>query len=116
MRLATGTPAPAFKVTDLNGNPISLNDFRGRKLMLSFYRYASCPFCNLRIHEMRQRSATWKTQGLDIVAVFQSPAESIREYAVGDTVEFPVIPDPQRQLYEVRPVKVLDLATSMITI
>ncbi|MEZ5510617.1 MAG: peroxiredoxin-like family protein [Gammaproteobacteria bacterium] len=99
MRLSPGTPAPSFSVTDFNGSPVSLSDFRGRKLLLSFYRYASCPFCNLRMHEMRQRSAGWKAQGLDIVAVFQSPADSIREYAVGETVEFPVIPDPERQLY-----------------
>lgn len=99
MRLTVGSPAPDFTVTDLYGQARSLADYRGRKLHLSFYRYASCPFCNLRVHEMRQKSALWQQQGLDLMAVFQSPADSIREYAVGKVEEFPVIPDPQRTLY-----------------
>lgn len=99
MRLTVGSPAPDFTVTDLYGQTRSLADYRGRKLHLSFYRYASCPFCNLRVHEMRQKSALWQQQGLDLMAVFQSPVESIQEYAVGKVEEFPVIPDPQRKLY-----------------
>lgn len=99
MRLKTGSPAPEFTVTDLYGQTRSLSDYRGRKLHLSFYRYASCPFCNLRVHAMRQRAAEWSAQGLDLMAVFQSPVESIQEYAVGKVEEFPVIPDPERKLY-----------------
>lgn len=99
MRLAARTAAPAFTATDLDGTPRALADYRGRKLLLSFYRYASCPFCNLRIHQMRQRAAGWQAEGMDMLVVFQSPAESIREYAVGETVEFPVLPDPERRLY-----------------
>lgn len=100
MRLTVGTPAPDFSVTDLYGQVRTLSDYRGRKLHLSFYRYASCPFCNLRVHEMRQKSAAWQQQGLDLMAVFQSPVESIQEYAVGKVEEFPVIPDPARMLYK----------------
>lgn len=99
MRLTVGSAAPDFTVTDMYGQTRSLADYRGRKLHLSFYRYASCPFCNLRVHEMRQKSSLWQQQGLDLMAVFQSPVESIREYAVGKVEEFPVIPDPQRNLY-----------------
>ena len=100
MRLSVGTAAPDFSVTDLYGQTRSLSDYRGRKLHLSFYRYASCPFCNLRVHAMRQKAADWQQQGLDLLAVFQSPVESIQEYAVGKVEEFPVIPDPSRALYK----------------
>jgi thioredoxin-dependent peroxiredoxin len=99
MRLHPSAQAPAFTTTDLDGKTLSLSDYRGRKLMLSFYRYASCPFCNLRIHALRQRAQGWQDQGMDMIAVFQSPADSIRAYAAGETTEFPVIPDPERQLY-----------------
>lgn len=99
MRLQPGSPAPAFTTVDYQGNPVSLQALAGRKVLLSFYRYASCPFCNLRIHHLRQRSAEWQARGLDMVAVFQSPAASIRDYAVGETVEFAIVPDPELQLY-----------------
>lgn len=99
MRLSAGAVAPDFSVEDINGNEVGLALLRGRKVHLSFYRYASCPFCNLRIHAMRQRAAEWEKAGLVEVAVFQSPVDSIREYAVGETIEFPVIADPERKLY-----------------
>ena len=100
MRLQPGQSAPAFTVTDFTGREIALADLRGKKVLLSFYRYASCPFCNLRMHQLRQKAAAWESRGLVMLAVFQSPAANIREYAVGETVEFPVIPDPSMQLYK----------------
>ncbi|RZU38677.1 peroxiredoxin [Fluviicoccus keumensis] len=100
MRLQPGQAAPAFTVTDFTGVSRSLSDYRGRKVLLSFYRYASCPFCNLRIHQLRQQAAVWEAKGLVMLAVFQSPAASILEYSAGETVEFPIIPDPEMTLYK----------------
>lgn len=99
MKLSPATPAPAFALPDLNGEVVSLDRFRGRKLLLSFYRYASCPFCNLRVHALTQRAPDWQARGLDLVAVFQSPRESILEHAGGEARPFPILPDPGRELY-----------------
>lgn len=99
MRLQPGQAAPAFTVTDFTGVSHALSDYRGKKVLLSFYRYASCPFCNLRIHQLRQQAAEWEGKGLVMLAVFQSPAATIMEYAAGETVEFPIIPDPELKLY-----------------
>jgi thioredoxin-dependent peroxiredoxin len=99
MRIQSGDKAKDFTVRDLNGNPLALQDFKGKKLMLSFFRYASCPFCNLRIHDLIVRHASLEKQGLSLVAVFQSPEESIRQYAGKQNPPFPIIPDPARELY-----------------
>lgn len=99
MKLSPGAQAPSFNLRDLNGQPVSLEQFRGRKLLLSFYRYASCPFCNLRVHQLSQRAPEWRAQGLDLLAVFQSPRESILEYAGSELRPFAILPDPERGLY-----------------
>lgn len=99
MRFQPGQTAPEFTATDFSGVAHALSDYRGKKVMLSFYRYASCPFCNLRIHQLRQKAAEWEGKGLVMLAVFQSPAASIMEYSAGETVEFPIIPDPETRLY-----------------
>lgn len=101
MKLSPGTQAPAFTLNDLYGKPVSLAQFRGRRLLLSFYRYASCPFCNLRVHQLSQRAAEWQARGLDLVAVFQSPRESILEHAGSEPRPFAILPDPERGLYQV---------------
>ena len=77
MRLQPGQAAPDFTVTDFTGVTRTLSDYRGKKVLLSFYRYASCPFCNLRIHQLRQKAAEWEGQGLVMLAVFQSPAAGV---------------------------------------
>jgi peroxiredoxin Q/BCP len=35
--LQSGDPAPAFSALDQNGDPVSLADFKGRRLFIFFY-------------------------------------------------------------------------------
>jgi len=99
MKLKSGQPAKNFSSLDLAGNSISLTDYEGRHLMLSFYRYAACPLCNLRVHQLIQHYDSFVEKKLHLLAVFQSPSESIHKYAGKQKAPFPIIADPQRKLY-----------------
>lgn len=99
MRLQSGEPAKPFTVTDIFGKPIGLQDYAGRKLMLSFYRYASCPLCNLRVHQLSLRCEEFKAKGLSLLAFFQSPETSIRQYVGRQDAPFPIVADPERRIY-----------------
>ena len=46
MKLKTGDQIIPFEVKDIFGNPISTDDYKGEKLMIAFFRYAECLFCN----------------------------------------------------------------------
>lgn len=98
MRLKAGDTAPAFSLVDIHGKPV-IFPIQGRRVMLSFYRYASCPFCNLRIHELDKQAEAYRQQGLELIAVFQSPVEKIHHYAGKQQAAFPIIADPDRHLY-----------------
>jgi hypothetical protein len=37
-RIEIAAPAPGFTLDDAEGNPVSLSDFRGKKVVLTFYR------------------------------------------------------------------------------
>ena len=41
--LSPGDPAPAFTLSDQNGNEVSLGDFAGQKLVIFFYPKALTP-------------------------------------------------------------------------
>ena len=99
MRLEPGQPAEDFQVEDIFGRPVRLIDFKGRKLLLSFFRYASCPLCNLRVHNLIQQYEALQAKGLDVVAFFQSPPESIRQYVGRQDAPFPIVADPDRVVY-----------------
>ena len=78
---ALGEVAPDFTLTDVDGVRRSLSEYRGKKVMLSFYRHASCPMCNYAVDGLRGRmkKLAWAAR-LDVIAVFQSPAESVKEF------------------------------------
>jgi len=94
------TLAPDFDVIDMYDTPHKLSDYRGKKVMLSFYRYASCTFCNLRIAELIRAYPEFSKQNMEFLAVFQSSKDKVLEHAGALKPPFPNIPDPKRALYK----------------
>src|SRR5262245_45214984 len=99
MHIQPATPAPDLRSQYIFGAPIDLRDYAGKTLLLSFFRNAACAVCNLRMHHLIQRSPAYRESGLEIVAVFESPRASILEYVGKQDAPFPIIADPQAQLY-----------------
>jgi thioredoxin-dependent peroxiredoxin len=99
-RLIEGQQAPDFSLRDIDGKTHKLEQYRGKYLLLSFYRYASCPFCNLRISQVMQRIDGFRANDLEILSIFQSPEEKIKQYVGKQHPPFAVVPDPERRLYQ----------------
>lgn len=98
-RLEPGMSAPAFVGNRYEGGTITLDELRGRQVWLGFYRYASCPLCNLRIHEVGKRHQSYVERGLTVIAVFQSPVESMARYVAGQEPPFVLVSDPAEENY-----------------
>lgn len=102
MGLTTGDQAPGFEVEDIAGKKIRLKDYEDKKLLLCFYRYAGCPFCNVLLHSLIERYSQLHFRGLEVVAFIQSPKESIISYPMKRQVPsppFPIVADPDRSVY-----------------
>lgn len=100
MRLKAGAEAPEFAVNDISGMELSLARYRGKKLMLSFFRNAACVLCNVQIHKLIAKYPWFKKQGLELIAVFESPAENIRSFVGRQSPSFPIVADPEGDLYK----------------
>jgi peroxiredoxin len=100
MKIQPGTIAPSFSAVDLFGEPVSLEAYRGRTVLLSFFRNAACALCNLRVHHLIERRREYQTRGLEIVVVFESPAASLRRYVGTQDAPFPIVADPEATLYD----------------
>ena len=99
-RLEPGQNVPSFRGKTADGVAVSLEAFKGRKVWLAFFRYASCPLCNLRVAQMIGRYDELTAEGLEIVAVVQSPPARMGEFMGTQTPPFPIVCDPSEQLYE----------------
>ncbi len=101
MRLKPGDVAPEFSVKDAKGGDVRLSSFTGKRTLLVFFRYAGCPFCNLALDRLLAAYPRLSSQGLNVVAFFQSDRELTERYILKrHVVPFPVVPDPERAIYE----------------
>ena len=99
MRLQIGQTAPDFNVLDSQGNPHSLSLYAGQPLMVSFYRFAACPLCNFRVNQLIKGYPSLARRHLKMLAFFHSPASRIRQYVGRLNPSFPLIADPEREVY-----------------
>src|SRR5262245_15311645 len=99
MRLIPGDKAPSFSAETIEGKTISLKEFTGKPLLLMFYRYASCPMCNLRIRDFAQHYPRLHERGLEVAAFFHSPARNILANAGKQHFPFYLVADPRFSVY-----------------
>ncbi|MDI9319193.1 MAG: redoxin domain-containing protein [Phycisphaerales bacterium] len=101
-----GQFAPDFKIKDINGVEQSIERYKGKKILLSFYRYASCPICNFRFHELEAERAFFEQKGVVFLAVYESSADNVKD--LNDTNQYYqiLIPNPNGALYELYAVEI----------
>ena len=98
MRLTIGSTAPPFTAQALGGRTVDLTALRGRAVLLKFYRFATCPVCNLHMHRFIQDYKNIEALGLTAVVLYHSPAEKL-ESANLDLPPFALVPDPEKRIF-----------------
>ena len=101
IQLIEGSFALDFEVKDVLGNTVKLSDFKGKKIILSFYRNVSCPFCNRRIHAIMGNNLKLKNSGVQLVLMFESSNKKLSESVFHQGVlPWPLIGDPEKLVYK----------------
>jgi peroxiredoxin len=77
--LAVGARAPRFTLPAAIGHPVALDRLlAGGPVVLTFYRGAWCPYCNIAVRALRQHHGAIAARGARLVAVSpQIPGESL---------------------------------------
>lgn len=99
MRLAAPCQAINFRTKDIYGKPFQLSDHLGKRVLLSFFRDAGCPFCNLRVYELTHNHKQWLDQNLEVIAVFSDTSEQVRLFVSRHPRPFTMLADPKLELY-----------------
>lgn len=93
--------APVFRLTDVFGRLIDLNDYKDKKVFIGFFRHAGCPFCNLRVHTLQKASDELKTKGLEMIFFFESKEKIILRSTFHQEISpIPLISDPEKVWYD----------------
>ena len=92
---------PAFALPNANNETRSLGDFLKKgPLVVSFYRGAWCPYCNLEINALQQRLPEISAAGAQLVAISpQQPDKSVDQIS-SSQLTFEVLSDLENKLAE----------------
>lgn len=88
-----------FTGDGLNGNVISLSSYEGKKVLVTFLRDTTCPFCNMRLRELIVNYPRLQEKNIDVIALFPSRVEEIKKYSGQQFPPFEIIADPNEYIY-----------------
>ena len=91
--------APDFKIKDVNGNDIVLSNYKGKKVLLTFYRNVGCPVCNFRFHELEDQTDYFKSKNVVLIGVYESTSQNMKQFLEGENPYSIMIPNHDETLY-----------------
>ncbi len=90
--LQVGSEAPDFKISDLEGNKVSLSDYKGQIIILKLGT-TWCPGCIGQSADLLKIGPLLKDQGVVLVDVFiQETSRSVRKFLKGKDFVMPIVP------------------------
>jgi peroxiredoxin Q/BCP len=78
--LNEGDPAPDFTLPDQHGNPVTLSELRGQKVVLYFYPKADTPGCTVQACGIRDHRADYDAAGAVILGVSPDPVKNVAKF------------------------------------
>lgn len=93
-KLQPGTPAPGFTLPDASGNPVSLESFRGRNVIVYFYPKAATPGCTTEACDFRDNLASLQGKGYEVLGISPDAREALAGFTADFSLTFPLLSDP----------------------
>jgi len=98
--LQEGDKAPAFKGKDQNGNPVSLADYKGKKLVLYFYPEDDTPTCTVQACNLRDNYGLLKKEGFEVLGVSPDEEKKHKKFEAKYNLPFTLLADPEHKIID----------------
>lgn len=99
-RLEPGTLAPAFTLTNSEGQQVSLSDYAGQKVILYFYPKASTPGCTTQACDFRDNLASLTSHGYAVLGISPDPVAALKKFTSQQELNFPLLSDEDHSVAE----------------
>jgi thioredoxin-dependent peroxiredoxin len=98
--LKEGTKAPAFKSKDQNGKPVSLADYKGKKIVLYFYPEDDTPTCTVQACNLRDNFELLKKKGMVVLGVSPDEEKKHKKFETKYKLPFTLITDTDHTIID----------------
>ena len=99
-KFVSGDKAPMFEGINQSGKKISLNDFKGKKLILYFYPKDNTPGCTAESCNLNENYEMWLKKGYDVVGVSPDSEKSHVNFIDKFGLKFNLIADTNHEILE----------------
>lgn len=100
MALSVGDPAPDFTATNQHGDPLTLSDYRGRKVVLYFYPKDDTPGCTAQACSLRDNYTELKKAGYEVLGVSIDPEKTHTKFIAKYNLPFSLVADTDKSVVE----------------
>lgn len=98
--LEVGKKAPSFKLKNQDGKTISLNDLKGKMVVLYFYPKDDTPGCTQEACSFRDEFPVFGSLNAVILGVSPDSAESHRKFIAKYNLPFDLLSDENKEVVE----------------
>lgn len=96
--LSVGNQAPAFTLLNQQEKPVSLNDFRGKKVLIYFYPKALTPGCTTQACGLRDSKSELDALGLVVLGISPDAPKKLAQFIEKKELNFTLLSDPDHQV------------------
>lgn len=96
--LKPGDKAPQFSAKDQDGKKHTLEDYKGKKLVVFFYPKASTPGCTAEACNLRDNWQTFQSQGYEILGVSADSEKRQQNFRNKYELPFPLLADEEKEV------------------
>lgn len=94
--LDVGSKAPSFLLNNQDGNPVSLNDFAGQKLLIWFYPKSNTPGWTIEGQQLRDEFNNFKKCNTSILGISADTVKSQKNFCDKQKFPFSLLSDPDK--------------------
>jgi peroxiredoxin Q/BCP len=96
--ISTGDSAPSFALPATDGREVSLDDFRGRPVVLVFYPGDDTPVCTKQLNSYNDDLSQFEALNAQVLAISAQGIESHEKFAAKHGFRFPLLSDTDKSV------------------
>ena len=93
-----GQQAPAFTLPSQDGSSISLDQFKGKWVVLYFYPKDNTPGCTIEAHNFQRDLASYESDNAVVVGVSVDSADSHKGFCAKQGLTFKLLADTEKKV------------------
>lgn len=94
--IEVGQKAPEWTLKNTEGQTVTLLQYRGRAVVMFFFRGTWCPNCRKQMEQIRERYDNLKVYA-EVIGIVGQGEKEARDYLARNPLPYPMLVDPDRE-------------------